>query len=323
MIKLPQIGLTFSDGDEWEAFCQSCLKIKHQHNNFKSVPADDGDGDCGLDGFNAIGDAYQCYCPEKEYKDKELYEHQRQKVTDDIQKLYNYRVKLKKILNGVKIKTWHFTTPLLKSRELIAHCNTKENLVKSWNLDFIDADFKIGLKDYEYFRPEIPYVITSDKILNPVNALGIDFPTTEPSTQTIEDYKASYENNTFVNNGLRKNTKLFPASNGQDYSENIIKLTDSHIEYKIIGDGILKFWSNAYDQQYEKFVRVTNALGKKIKQESLIPVGNNQEKLKEINQLVKATLDREFTNFLSEANKEELTSYLVSFWILECSLDFS
>jgi hypothetical protein len=64
-------------------------------------------------------------------------------------------------------------------------------------------------------------------------------------------------------------------------------------------------------------------LGKKIKQESLIPVDSNQEKLKEIKQLVKATLDREFTNFLSEANKEELTSYLVSFWILECSLDFS
>jgi hypothetical protein len=92
---------------------------------------------------------------------------------------------------------------------LIAHCNNKENLVKTWNLDFIDADFKIGLKDYEYFRPEIPYVITSDKILNPLNALEIDFPTSEPSIQSIEDYKASYENNTFVNNGLRKIPNFF------------------------------------------------------------------------------------------------------------------
>ena len=149
MIKLTEIGLTFTDGDEWEAFCQSCLKIKHQHHNFKSVPADSG-GDYGLDGYNSIGDAYQCYCPEKEYTDKELYEHQRDKITTDVQKLFDYQDKLRKILNGNTIKVWHFTTPLIKSKELILHCNSKENLVRSWNLDFIDDDFEIGLKDYEY-----------------------------------------------------------------------------------------------------------------------------------------------------------------------------
>lgn len=79
----------------------------------------------------------------------------------------------------------------------------------------------------------------------------------------------------------------------------------------------------SYDQQYEKFVRITKALERKIKDESLIPVDSNSEKLKEIKTIVKQTLDKEFPNFLSEANKEELTSYLVSYWILECSLDFS
>lgn len=137
MIKLPNIGLTFTDGDEWEDFCQRCLKIKHQHQNIKPVPGDSG-GDYGLDGFNTNGDAYQCYCPEKEYTDKELYGHQRDKITSDIQKLYDYKDKLRTILNGCKIKTWHFTTPLIKSKELILHCNTKESLVKSWKLDFID-----------------------------------------------------------------------------------------------------------------------------------------------------------------------------------------
>lgn len=321
MIKLPKIGLTFTDGDEWEDFCQSCLKIKHQHQNFKSVPADSG-GDYGLDGYNTTGDAYQCYCPEKEYNDKELYEHQRQKITDDIQKLYNYRDKLKKILNGVKIKTWHFTTPLIKSKELILHCNTKENLVKSWNLDFIDDDFQIGLKDYEYFLPEIPHVIDSGKILNPMNYQEVDFVSTEPTSQTIEDFKASYENNTFVANGLRKNAKLFPKSTSDDYSDKVIALTDSQIEYNIIGEGILKQWANSFDKQYEKFIRVKRALGKRIKADSLIPVNDNKEKLKEITNTVRTMIDKEF-HYLSESNKEELTSYLVSYWILECSLDFS
>ncbi len=323
MIKIPQIGLVFNDGDEWEAFCQSCLKIKYQHNNFKSVPADGGDGDCGLDGFNAIGDAFQCYCPEKEYTDQELYEHQRQKVTDDIQKLKNYQDKIKRILNGKKISTWHFTTPIIKSKDLITHCNTKVNLVKSWNLEFIDDDFQIGLKDYEYFRPEIPLVISSQQILHPTHSIGIDFEPMELTEQTIEDYKSKYENNVFVENGLRKNTKLFPRLDNIDYTENIIKLTDSNIEAKIIGDGLVKLWANAYDLQYEKFVRVTTSLGKIIKQESLLPVTNNQERLKEIKRVVKEVLDKEFSNFLSESNKHELTTYLVSFWILECSLDFS
>lgn len=321
MIKLPEIGLTFTDGDEWEAFCQSCLKIKHQQHNFKSVPADSG-GDYGLDGYNSIGDAYQCYCPEKEYTDKELYEHQRDKVTKDVQKLFDYQTKLRKILNGNKIKIWHFTTPLIKSKELLLHCNTKENLVKSWNLDFIDDNFEIGLKDYEYFLPEIPSVIDSSRFLKPITYQEIDFTSTEPNNQTLEDFKAVYENNTFVENGLRKNAKLFPVNSEKDYGENIVLLTDSQIKDFIVGEDILVKWSNFNNKLYEKFVRVRNSLGKRVAKESLIPVDNNREKLKEIDNTVKALINKEF-HFLSESNKEELTAYLVSFWILECSLDFS
>jgi len=321
MIKLPEIGLTFADGDEWEEFCQSCLKIKHQRDNFKSVPADSG-GDYGLDGFNSIGDAYQCYCPEKEYTDKELYEHQRSKITTDIQKLYDYQDKLKKILNGNKIKTWHFTTPLIKSKELILHCNTKETLVRSWGLDFIDDNFEIGLKDFEYFLPEIPSILDSGRLLRPINYPEIDFEVTEPTNQTIDEFKKSYDNNSFVENGLRKNAKLFPGTSGNDYSENIVSLTDSQIRDFIIGEDILVKWSNFNNKLFEKFVRVRDSLGKRIKKESLIPVNDNSAKLKEINDVVGILIRKEF-HFLSESNKEELSNYLVSFWILECSLDFS
>lgn len=320
MIRLPNIGLTFSDGDEWEDFCQCCLKIKHQHQNFKSVPADSG-GDYGLDGFNADGDVYQCYCPEKEYSDEDLYKHQRTKVTNDIQKLYDYQDKIRLILNGVKIKRWHFTTPVWKSKDLILHCNVKQNLVKSWGLDIIDEDFQITLKDYEYFLPEIPNIIDSERILKPMNYQELDFQSPVPNTQTIEDFKAAYENNKFVENGLRKNAKLYP-NNGVDYSDKVIQRTDSDIEFNIIGEGILKQWSNSYDKHYEKFIRVKNVLGKQIKADSLIPVKDNNEKLKEINNKVRAMINQEF-HFLSQSNREELISYLVSYWILECSLDFS
>ena len=85
---------------------------------------------------------------------------------------------------------------------------------------------------------------------------------------------------------------------------------------------ILEKWSNFNNKLYEKFVRVRNTLGKRVAKESLIPVNDNREKLKEIDTTVRALINKEF-HFLSESNKEELTAYLVSFWVLECSLDFS
>jgi hypothetical protein len=194
--------------------------------------------------------------------------------------------------------------------------------VKSWNLDFIDTDFEIGLKDYEYFLPEMPSVIDSSRFLKPITYQEIDFTSTEPSNQTLEDFKAVYENNTFVENGLRKNAKLFPNNPENNYSDNIVRLTDSQIKDFIVGEDILEKWSNFNNKLYEKFVRVRNSLEKRVAKESLIPVNDNREKLKEIDNNVKALINKEF-HFLSESNKEELTAYLVSFWILECSLDFS
>jgi len=321
MINISQLGLTFSDGDEWEEFCQSCLKIKFQHSNFKSVPADSC-GDYGLDGFDSTGEVFQCYCPEKEYTDKELYEHQRIKVTTDVQKLKTYSDKLRTILNGVKIKKWNFTTPLIKSKELILHCNEKENLVKSWGLDFIDDSFQIGLKDYEYFLPEIPFVLSANNFIRPDSAKGVDFEIIEPTEDEILAYKTKYNDNEFVNNALRKNKKLFPE-NGEDFSDRVIKMTDSNIESSIIGETIMKHWSDAYDKQYERFIRVIKSLERKIQKESLFPVEDNLQKLKEIKSEVKATLDKEFPYFLSEGNKVELTESLVADWILKCSLDFN
>src|SRR5690625_6734778 len=106
MYKIPHLGIAFSNGDEWEEFCHSCLKLLHRDENYKSVDASNS-GDSGIDGFTSSGKVYQCYCPEKEYTDSDLYEKQRDKITTDIQKLYNYQESIKILLNGIKIKTWH------------------------------------------------------------------------------------------------------------------------------------------------------------------------------------------------------------------------
>jgi hypothetical protein len=317
MYKIPNVNISFANGDEWEDFCHSCLKIKHQNDNYKVVDASSG-GDSGIDGFTVTGNVYQCYCPEKEYTDKELYEKQRDKITTDIQKLYDYQTAIRILLNGNKIKTWHFTTPTYKDKSLILHCNTKENLVKSWNLDFIESDFKIAITDIGHFKKEMLYVLpTSIRVSERL----IDFTVNTPDESIIEDYKNNTGNNVLINKAIEKNTKLFP-NNGVDYSAQIIERTNLTIEDYLIGESIKKIWCNEFDRQYEKFLRLVSSLEREVKKQSTLPFDNNAQKAEEIRQMVKNKLDIEFTNFLSEANKEEIASAVVADWLMRCPLNF-
>ncbi|CAH8713376.1 hypothetical protein M5W83_26740 [Paenibacillus thiaminolyticus] len=60
--------------------------MKFQDEHFTEIPAVHG-GDAGIEGFTRLGRVYQCYCPEREYSDDELYDHLRNKMTRDINKL--------------------------------------------------------------------------------------------------------------------------------------------------------------------------------------------------------------------------------------------
>lgn len=47
-------------------------------------------GDYGIEGWTADGHVFQCYCPEKDDTQDELYEALRRKITADIPKLHRY-----------------------------------------------------------------------------------------------------------------------------------------------------------------------------------------------------------------------------------------
>jgi|SRR5690625_142271 len=318
MYKIPHLGIAFSNGDEWEEFCHSCLKLLHRDENYKSVDASNS-GDSGIDGFTSSGKVYQCYCPEKEYTDSDLYEKQRDKITTDIQKLYNYQESIKILLNGIKIKTWHFTTPIYNNKKLLLHCNKKENLVKSWNLNFIDKDFKIAITDIGHFRQVMIYVLPNSQ---KIPSSGFDFTVSIPNSEIINNYKSQTGNNELINNAVDKNSKLFP-DNGTDYSKNILERTDLTIEDYLIGENIKKLWSNEFDTEYERFLRLITVMEREVKKLSTIPFDDNAKKMEEIRLMVKDKLNIEFPNFLSEANKEEIASAVIADWLMRCPLKFS
>lgn len=60
------------DGDAWENLCQACYRIRYQQQHYTEIPAIHG-GDAGIEGFTRNGIVNQCYCPERDYSDEDLY----------------------------------------------------------------------------------------------------------------------------------------------------------------------------------------------------------------------------------------------------------
>lgn len=73
----------YLSGNLWEELCVEFYRSRYQKDNYMLIPAVQG-GDAGIEGFTQNGIVHQCYCPEREYTDDELYEHLRNKLTTDI-----------------------------------------------------------------------------------------------------------------------------------------------------------------------------------------------------------------------------------------------
>ncbi len=56
------------DGDKWEKICQICFKRKYEEDCYIEIIA--SPGDFGIEGFTRTGKAFQCYCPDFNYPEK-------------------------------------------------------------------------------------------------------------------------------------------------------------------------------------------------------------------------------------------------------------
>lgn len=120
----------YMSGDSWEELCVKCYRIRYQKDNYMLIPATQG-GDAGIEGFTQNGIVHQCYCPEREYSDNELYDHLRNKLTADIDKLKNNAKRFEKL--GVPpVTEWQFDIPEYRDSRIIEHA--EKNDKKSWRL---------------------------------------------------------------------------------------------------------------------------------------------------------------------------------------------
>lgn len=304
------------DGDSWEELCQSCYRIRYQSEHYMEVPAIH-EGDAGIEGFTQNGIVNQCYCPEREYSDDELYAHQRDKMTKDINKLLSldYKKRLKEL--GVPpIKEWHFVIPYYKDSRIIQHAASKKKEVinkKKANptlYDYIDDKFIIVIKQAEDFRFEITRTIRKSLTDTKLDLSGIE--AKRPDWLNCDSEK--------VKNIKRKvEAVMGTIAVEEDFNE----VVDLYIDSYIKGMEIMKTLRVSYAEIYEDVYRLEQAYKKQVKMKTMMNTDKTMnsdifnEILKDFEQQLKDTC-----GYFSATSILELKTDIISMWLADCSMQF-
>lgn len=294
------------DGDGWEKLVHKALRLRYPQ-NYTEVPARFG-GDLGIESF-CQGGVYQCYCPDGNPSQQELYEGQRDKMTQDINKLIKNESEIKGIIGSRLIDTWYFVTPNYKNKELLSHCRKKEREVVRENLSHIDDDnFKIQILIEDDFLIEFRSLF-SNKLLQ-INAI---VPTV--NDHDIEEWKnnqlAFYEN-------LEK--KIPKLTND---SQQVKELIRNNIKSLIQGEAILHDVGSKFPELYEKVTNLVNAWEDDVYVNSMINSGSAEKHFKETADNFYKELLKECDEQISLSVAKHIQRRTISFWLCNCPLDFS
>lgn len=138
---------------EWETFVHTLLSLRYGHTEYQRVPATHG-GDCGIEGFSMDGAAYQCYAAQGYTSVKNLFEKQRDKMTEDVRKFVDNRSRLLALFGPLMMRRWMLVVPEHTSEQLVAHAARKTEEVLLAAPPYITADFRVGVITDEYFQAE-------------------------------------------------------------------------------------------------------------------------------------------------------------------------
>ncbi|WP_410491280.1 hypothetical protein QMA40_21010 [Bacillus thuringiensis] len=303
------------DGDSWEEQCQAYLKMKYESDGYQEMTANTH-GDLGIEGFTRSGIVFQCYCPDDEYDSKKLYEHQRDKVTKDLNKLKKNKTKLLRYLQDVKITKWIFLTPKVTNKELIAHCHEKaiecrgdEDLA-----DLIDPEFDVLVHDEGFYANEI---FKTKRILN--EKITINVPV--PNEQEIIDWKQCQTRSIEILD--RKIGALFDGLDTEIKIKKTNKYIDLQVRNYIKGQEILNRMQQNYSLTYEKQVRIKDSIAEHLEEEVLLSDLMPKELLNDTMQKYKSALEGEkFHEIFEFSVYKDLCSEAIASWLIDCPLDF-
>lgn len=302
-------------GDMWEELCVRCYRLRYQANHYTPIPATNG-GDAGIEGYTKNGIVHQCYCPEREYTDDDLYEHQRDKLTTDIDKLKKNASRLKEL--GVPpVIEWHFNIPEYKDSRIIKHAIKKQNeILEAKNNNpseykHIANNFQIIIKTAEDFLPEISRILRtnlSDKKLN----LAIK------PLSNLDWTKCGSEK---VSNIRRKMKAILHSD---DTNDSLNKLVEIYVGYYINGLENMNDLRVNFPEIYDELYRLEQSYKNEVAIKTLMSIDKtmNHELFNTILNEFDVKLRQDFSPKFDEAAIMELKNDLIASWLADCSMEF-
>lgn len=304
------------DGDSWEKWCDGCYRDRFQDQNFIKVPAEYL-GDAGIEGFTLSGIAYQCYCPEKDYSNDDLYEHLRNKVTRDIGKLIDKdNAKRFKSLGVKRIKEWHFVIPEYKDKRILEHLEQKRKEVVAIaatdpkTFSYIDPEIRLIPKVAEDFKVELVRLIR-----NPLVDLKLNMVVKSVKTPDWTICPAEK-----IANIKRKIAAIMHAEEEDaSFKEMVAFWAEAYLKGIEIMSKLQESCGTIYEdlfeleQQYKRDVSMRSRMNP---DHSL-----NYEIFMDILKNFEVSIKDQFECF-SEPSIMELKRDLVSGWLADCSLQF-
>lgn len=304
------------DGDSWEDLCQSCYRIRYQNQHYTEIPAVQG-GDGGIEGFTRNGIVNQCYCPERDYSDNELYEKQRDKMTKDIKKLLEPKYKTRLVELGVPvIHEWHFVIPLYKDSRIIKHAETKRQEVLAKKkadpaqYDYIAEDFDIIIKQAEDFKFEITRIIR-ESLTNTKLNLAVR----EVKVINWEQCESDKANN------IKR--KVSAVMNVEEDDEDLNEIVDTYIKAYIKGIEILRILRVSYPEIYEEVYALEQVYKNQVSIRTMMNTDKSMnstiffEILDDFEKQLKETC-----TYFTQASILELKIDIISMWLADCSMKF-
>lgn len=302
------------NGNTWENMFQVVLKSKYMPVGYQRIPATPGD--FGLEGFTKDGKCFQCYCPEMNDDNRKLYERQRDKITEDINKLKTNNKEILRILGDVKIKTWTLITPYMGHNDLLAHCNAKKELVKSWNLPFIDNEnFEVLVHESTDYSKEIgEYLGHSNKKISfqPLQD--------EITDEILVQWKESKIE--LVKNAYDKNEVRIKSLNMQfDIDKRTNALTHESARSFLNGESILRVWKSTQPENHQRFIELVLTLETELREKCLLRIVNPNEFIESIKNDVEIRIKSSFS-YLDDSTVVRLKNYCIAYWLMGCPLYF-
>jgi hypothetical protein len=299
------------DGDKWEYICQICFKQNFREEVYIEVKATPGD--YGIEGFTRTGKVFQCYCPDETYSSSDLYEKHRDKITKDLKKLRTYEKQLKTFLGDTKINKWYFVTPLHGKNDIVAHCTSKRDEVKSWQLSIVDNEnFEIIFEDINFLHPHITLALDSTN--QKINL--------SPNDEITDGEKLKWKGSeiSLVENAQRKHLSRFDIS-ANNVDERVDILTEKTIASFLGGNILLRTWENQYPTEYEKFLAIVSLVENEVVEKCMFPVEDKNQLYFSFRNLVTDKLNIAFPK-LEQEMIINLTNQVMADWILRCPINF-